>query len=451
MYPLIKNTKKELLLAIGAILLFSLTVAVSPLSAAGDSTKYLDNLSRDQTMQYGSNYLIDATFNDSLSKEKENAVDAKNRVLEEMTINKKVATPTPEYVDLKGPRGDGGSGVKGEVLVKTVQQDVVDNNFAPSVTEPTPANVAPIEVVDTPKEIPQPIIDFLNSKNNRVKYDTVYSGGKYKVIWSECEDGIYNIYIIKEQIFDSNAEKIGEERVIGSGRGNGGLDKVTMLPNGNTAVIWWTLTADLNHVLINMQFLDQDGESINSEEVFHGGSVSYYYSTYHPTIYPIVSLSNGNLAVIWLDNPADWVYYVPTSLRVRFFNQNGKTIGQEHPLTANTRCSLDSVANLPDGNIALFWTEAPSYTYNPTYSLKAQSFNNAGEKIEGERILAAFGPSGTSYKKIDLPNGNIAVFWRGAGKTPGSSALHMQIFKQNGEEIEDKKEYIFPDGTFSLF
>ena len=140
--------------ALAAVLLiFSLLAAACPLFAGNDdSNRRLDDLSRNQILQFGSGYLINTTLNDSFARESENDVYFKN-MIENTAIGKGVSSPVPEQFDLKGPRGGGGGPVKTGLKIDEIDTAgpiTVDPNvlYSPNnVTDPgyiSPEKIAPI-------------------------------------------------------------------------------------------------------------------------------------------------------------------------------------------------------------------------------------------------------------------------------------------------------------------
>jgi type IV secretory pathway TrbF-like protein len=253
---------------------------------------------------------------------------------------------------------------------------------------------------------------------------TTLSNGNLAVFWDEL--GIDNKHSLKAQMFDSGGKALLSDpySVANNSSYMYSLSNVTALSNGNLAVFWQETGSEI-HWSFKAQMFDSEWKALLPEPY------SLTSSTANAHIYSVNVRSNGNLAVFWQEIGADGKY----SLKAQMFDGSGEALlSKPYTFSSNMTTSLiGNVTMLSNGNFAVFWQEQGA---DYKYSLKAQIFDSGGKALLSNpySIISNANFVASVSSVITLSDGNLAALWQERG-ADGKYSLKAQIFDSGGKAL----------------
>ena len=266
---------------------------------------------------------------------------------------------------------------------------------------------------------------------------SILPNGNVTVFWNEI-DANYN-YSLRTQTFNSEGITIDgslisltADRLLDCS----GIKNVSILPNGSVAVFWYEHYSN-NDYCIKTQRFNSSGiampltlTNLTGDSLLNGSNVGGSLIN-SATISNVSILTNGNVAVSWIEHDAN--YYC--ALKTRTFDSSGIAIGGSSTSLTDDRSLIDAyiydVYILSDDSIAVFWSERD---LNSIFSLKTQRFDSSGVAIDGSLSTLTGGRllyGAEIFNASILSNGKVIVFWCELGSN-NKTSLKTQTFNSNG-------------------
>ena len=286
-----------------------------------------------------------------------------------------------------------------EVKKKTSTRNTARRGDTPIVMSPN------VDTGEIPAYIRDEIQKYIGDHNNGYAgdYTLKKSNGNYYAFWNDSYTSI------KAQTFNSEGGAIsGSLSSLTGGRSliSALISNVTVLPGGSVAAFWIEVYSNYNYSLKTQTFNSKGGaiseslSTLTGDRLLNGALISN-----------VTVLHNGSIAVFWYERDLNNKY----SIKTQRFNSKGIAIDESLSTLTEDRllnnAYISNVTVLPNGSVAVFWSEQGS---NNKYSLKTQRFNSNGIAIDkslstltGDRLL-----DGTDISRVAiLPDDSIAVFW----------------------------------------
>ncbi|RZJ40778.1 MAG: hypothetical protein EON86_11750, partial [Brevundimonas sp.] len=222
---------------------------------------------------------------------------------------------------------------------------------------------------------------------------------------------------------------------------------MTALAGGGYVVAWRDLSqgvggtpGDSNGWAIKGRMIGNDGLPLGGELVLNSHIDG---SQVQPQI---TSLPTGGFVATWLDTSTTGGDADGNSIRGRVFDASGAPLGPDFLVNTVTESAqtTQSVTVLSNGNFVVTWQ---SFAFNggdgSNYSVKAQVFTAAGDKLGGEFLVNTATEGFQQNAEITaLTGGRFAVTWldnsQGVGGATGDNsgfAIKSQVFEADGTRV----------------
>jgi len=255
------------------------------------------------------------------------------------------------------------------------------------------------------------------------------AGGNYVVIWTTRSSA--DSFGIAAQYFSPLGEKVGEEISIESGSTAFlFVNSITALADGGLAVSW---TPDGSGQATTIATFDSTGAPMGDRFVIDTAA-----SPYQAREHSVISLSNGNMLVLYTANGEDAVN--PNAGGVGVFAQIVTPSGTlvNGPILVNTQIFGDQfgakAAALDDGGFAIAWSSGGPANAPFVQTVALQLFDAAGNKDGTEISLDA--PDAGDKSIVDmiaLSGGGFAVeYGNFVGGRNARTQGYVQVFDENG-------------------
>lgn len=284
--------------------------------------------------------------------------------------------------------------------------------------------------------------DTLGSPLNRASRDPSVSAlvdGGFVVAWQDYSRAYLDQSgsAIVAQKFDVNGVKVSNEFLVNSTyNSTQNQPEVQALNNGNYIIIWGDSSKGGTNPDIRGQFFQSDGIQIGSEFIVNDTLSNVQV---HPTI---DVLSDGNLAIAWLDRSGQGADTSGDAIRTKILAPDGTTVSSE--IVANTTTLNDqgwpAINALADGDFLITWADL-SQTGSDTssWAVRGQHFTQNSPDTssefsyaysEGYKRFTGTG-EGDKIEFLDDSSGNFSL---------GNFSFHqngsdLNIFTGNGQAI----------------
>lgn len=404
-----------------AIVFMTRTIIICDASDLSDSDMAI-NASNEAAYNYGPDYMKMNKMHSELVKMNRDEINLRN-MIEKRSV--KEAHGDSNDIDLKGPRvgNEPSATVSTETIIETIISEEGSN-----MSENT-------DVLDA-------IVDHLNDRQTViVEYESVYSNGRYKVFWRECDNEFSTHYSVIYGLFDDAGKIIGEEQYLSS-RNIGNPEsyshmKVSECPNGNIMFIWHqggllSYYEERNeHDDFCMQMFNADGEKVGIEHSLIGPDGIRSCNIHTPYVFE----DTGIVALMWEYTTVQTEYI----LKIEFYDQESNKIGESYKTPGNQYArpylnSIRRIHELSNGNLALFWFEM-----NPTnnYRSKMMVIDKNGYMSGEEHIIDELWLNDKDMDNMGVENladGNFAVFWG----CKSEAKYFMQVYDTSGIDLSGR-------------
>ena len=306
----------------------------------------------------------------------------------------------------------------------TVQQDAADKP-KPALQQKQSlsagkAKVAAAVLNITPGVIPADI------RNSVQKYIMQASGtvepgyqlqaltGKYFAAWA-----VAGTNAIKAQYFDAQGTAMGALLSLTTGSTNTvNIDNVSILSNGNMAVLWDETSSGGGRTL-NEQFFNSSGG--------HASTLIQLAGAMYAGISAVYILSGDDVEAAWCETDSN----KDSILKTQFFTSMGVE-GASFATPVANGVRLDNLSILSDGNVAVTWNDENSYALNTMFFDSQKVSSNVVQLADGENSI--FTTESDKVSVTVLSDDEVAVFWS-EGESDGSRTVRGQFFSSDGAGI----------------
>ncbi|KIC20046.1 hypothetical protein RA20_10790, partial [Leisingera sp. ANG-Vp] len=268
---------------------------------------------------------------------------------------------------------------------------------------------------------------------------TLLDNGRFAVSWSEsapAENEYGYATVVKAQVFNADGSAGSSIfQVSGSYPGNQSDAEITTLSNGNIAIVWLSRDAEYDQgVQLKAAVYAPSGAAVAAEFVIDGVQD---LSTGFLGTPQIAAKPEGGFMVSWNDTD---------SVRTAAFSNSGAETAAPSEMTAdsgNGAFGSASVSVSDDGSYVVVWKHRDASDHHTgDASLHAAVYEADGSlRVEEFVIKAADGSMryGTMSQVEVLPNGQFLVVWD-AYPEPGNYAfdIYAQIFNPDGTAAGDE-------------
>lgn len=281
---------------------------------------------------------------------------------------------------------------------------------------------------------------------------TGLNGGGFVVTWQDDSGtlGDKNYSSIKAQVFDVSGAKEGTEFLVNTQiLGRQASPSITDLTNGGFVVTWidggngvvgsGTL-GDNNGSSIKAQVFDQNGSKIGTEFLVNTQTNS------NQDMPKVTGLVDGGFVVTWQDYSGTLGDSSGSSIKAQVFDASGSKVGNEFLVNTGTTSSQlkSTITGLASGGFIVTWDSLRTSTQPGPWDIRAQIFDDMGQKTGSEIIVKSqdtslITGSDIFYPKVtSLDDGGFVVSWSDISTIPGDNSLtHVsaQLFDDNGLKI----------------
>jgi hypothetical protein len=271
-----------------------------------------------------------------------------------------------------------------------------------------------------------------------------YPDGSRVVVWADTSgrDGDFSNAQIRAQRFNADGTKAGVEfRVNTQTDFQQTMPKVSVLANGNFAVIWHDEShqgGDASGVAVKSRVYHRDGTPATGEFLVNTATEGDQDGA------SITALANGDFVVAWTDHGAG--DGDGASVKARLFHADGAPAGGEFQLNTLTKSDQDevSIAALrgPNSGFVAVFRDNSFLRGDETRSgsIIAQRFDDQGNKIGGEVVVDTKGINfvNESPTVTALANGGFVVVWEASaniGPDTSDSSVDVQFFDASGNKV----------------
>ena len=264
------------------------------------------------------------------------------------------------------------------------------------------------------------------------------AGGGFVATWSDNSSaipGMTNGRIMKAQIFDDMGAKIGEEFVVNTVMaGNEHSPSIGALPSGGF-VVTFVSVPNTGLGTIEFQIFDAAGNKVGAQRSVNEPVMT---DMFHSNI---AALASG-FVVTWAEEGVPHTFPVRTFvIKAQLFDQSGEKVGGEI-LVDPARTAQDShgVAAMPEGDgFVITWSRPVNQDYDD-HDVLAQVYRADGTKVGAELVVSGV-TAGMQMdpKAVALPSGDIVITWSDASGVGGDTsgfAIKAQLLARAVEPTE---------------
>jgi methionine-rich copper-binding protein CopC len=244
------------------------------------------------------------------------------------------------------------------------------------------------------------------------------TNGKFVVAWSDFSSSADDSNgAVRTQIFDAGGSKASAEFLVNTTTlGIQASPFVTGLSDGRFVIAWTDINGGMQ---VRGQIYDADGAKVGSEFQIDAGA-------HDPAI---TALANGRFVVTWTDGSAAPQDSSGYGVHAKVFDSDGNVVVNEFPVNTSTfgHQQYVAVGALTGGGFVVAWTDSQSgFPF-------AQIYDQDGNKVGSEFIVAAPGSAQDNPIVAGLANGGFVALWKVLG--PGSTSIYGQAFDAAGDEV----------------
>lgn len=253
---------------------------------------------------------------------------------------------------------------------------------------------------------------------------TKLTDGRFLLSWTQQSSPWFSDgdnQSIKGHLYTADGDEIGTSFVINTSTvGQQSNQRVTALSNGGFALSWmdWNGSAGASLVSkLKAQIFDSSGAKSGAElTVNNKAGINQFLGG-------ITSMAGGGFVVAWSEGAAG--IYTSDELAAQIYDASGNKVGAEIAVPSNTtnRQVDANLVTLSNGNFAVIWADN-SLTLSDTseFGLKAQVFTPAGAKVGNEFLINAQ----TSGRQIEptvtaIAGGGFFAAWSDSSGTLGDA------------------------------
>ena len=319
-----------------------------------------------------------------------------------------------------------------ETLVDTFTYTIDDGHGGQSTATVTltvsgaDENTPPVAVADFAGsgEVGEYGVNTTTASNQGSPTAVGLSGGNYVVTWDDPYLGI------RAQLYDAHGNRIGSEFAVNQAVvTNEGDPAVEALSDGSFVIAW--KAKDFSSSGIYAQHFGADGTKIGSE-------ITVNTQTHDKQDTPdIAALPNGGFIITWrsYDGFDD---EDGSGIKAQRFDADGQPVGGEFQVnTTETDDQYEAdVVSLSDGSFIITWASLEGDAQGLGSMLKAQRFDEDGNKLGAEITLRDGSVSSDYYPDIDLlDNGNLAITYRSRNSNSFADDIRAQIIDSDGNAV----------------
>jgi len=253
-------------------------------------------------------------------------------------------------------------------------------------------------------------------------YVTILSNGNFVVTWhtnAHSSDSGYGTY---GQLFDSTGNRIGGEFHVNTYVNDEQSEpSVAALENGEFIVTWSSDLQDGSNYGVYGQLFDSSGNKVGGEFQINTYTTN---NQFHPEV---VTLSNGNVAVVWHSDGQDGSGY---GIYGQILDSSGNKIGDEFQVSSYTSLGQEhsDIAAFDNGNVAVVWHSDGQD--GSGYGIYGQILDSSGNKIGDEFQINTYTTNDQRNPRISIfNNGNFVVTWHSDGQDGSGYGVYARIFK----------------------
>jgi len=255
------------------------------------------------------------------------------------------------------------------------------------------------------------------------------SNGGFVISWSNYPFG--SDWDVFAQIFDENADKIGEQFQVNTfSEGSQQNGEICSLPNGGFLICWHDEIQDSSDYGIFAQIFDSQGSKIGEEFQVNTFSDGRQFI-------PSVDVFNENKIVIsWQSKYQDGSGF---GIFSQIFDSNGLKLGEEFQVNTFTNDDQTgpSVAGLKNGGFVISWTSRGQD--GSRSGIYAQMYDSSGFKIGEE-----FQVNSHTYDDqmgafvCSLKQGGFVICWSSFEQDGSDKGVYAQIYNEVGAKVGEE-------------
>ena len=206
------------------------------------------------------------------------------------------------------------------------------------------------------------------------------SNDNFVIAWKQDPNPGSETGRIYGQIFDSNANKIGQEFLIVTNQSYRKILPVISALRDGKFIFTWT-QSDLGHG-VYAQIMNVDGTKLGEEFVVN--TYIHDFITGQPIQYPdrnssVALLSDGKFVITWMSQKHNNSNPFPVESYAQIFNPDGTKFGTEFNVSEPMKNQeFSHVSSMIDGGFFIIWTETQNNLGN---YLRAKIFDNNGKAL----------------------------------------------------------------------
>jgi ELWxxDGT repeat protein len=269
---------------------------------------------------------------------------------------------------------------------------------------------------------------------------TGLADGGFVIAWTDVEGdagaGSFGHAAVKARFFNADASPRGAEFVVNTAADDQQFGaEVALLENGDVVIVWSDRSGtggDASETSVKARLFDGDGAPLT-------GEILVNTTTAEAQISPkVTALAGGGFAVSFTDwSLGDGNYNADSLLDVRaqFFTSTGAKLGGEILVNTTTDARQDqsSIVSLSNGNVLIVWQDTSA---DDSADLKGQLFSSTGDRIGDEIGIATELVGLQGEPRVGaLSDGAFVVTWRDAGANSSQSDIKAQTFSATGEKV----------------
>jgi hypothetical protein len=253
------------------------------------------------------------------------------------------------------------------------------------------------------------------------------STGDFVVSWVNLEEDVSsNSTGIFAQLFDSNANKIGDEFQINTHRPKQQSNpKVTALDNGNFVVCWDSDGQDGSRAGIFAQIFNQNGDKVGSEFQVN------IFTTRTQWRPDITTMEDGSFVIVW----TSWTEHYSNQIFAKIYNDKGEVKREAFQVSPDVLagCGRSAVSPLDNGGFVVVY--ANYIDQDGSAGIYAQICDSAGTKINEQFQVNTYTESSQLDPTVEQFEDGFFVCWASIEQDGSSAGVYGQIFDSNGQKL----------------